>query len=81
MTSHSQYGRIAAVCPTVAQIGHRSGDGRMASCLSVMAPTTSRSRRLYCGHMPYADRIVNAFMEGTIPRAAEALRSGQTSPG
>jgi hypothetical protein len=51
MTWHSQYTRAPAVWPAVAQIGHRSGDGRIASCSADIAPTTSRSRRAYWGHM------------------------------
>ena len=35
-----------------AQIGRRSGAGRIASCSSVRVMTASRTRRLYCGHMP-----------------------------
>ncbi|MEO6349095.1 MAG: hypothetical protein ABIP53_00395 [Candidatus Limnocylindrales bacterium] len=45
--SQSQNTRWQAVWPTVAQIGHRSGAGVIASCSSVKAATTSRRRRLY----------------------------------
>jgi hypothetical protein len=51
MTWQIQYTRMATVCPAVAQTGSRSGDGRVASCSSVMTAMTSRSRRLYWGHM------------------------------
>ena len=44
--SQSQNTRWQAVWPTVAQIGHRSGDGWIASCSSVIAATTSRRRWL-----------------------------------
>ena len=49
--SQSQNTRWQAVWPMVAHIGHRSGDGRIASCSSVSAATTSRKRRSYSGHM------------------------------
>ena len=65
--SHSQNTRWQAVCPTVAQIGHRSGDGFVANCSSDIAAMTSRRRRSYSGHMRYAARIVRSLMRPPYP--------------
>ena len=43
---HSQYTRIEAVCPTVAQTGHRSGTGRTANSSADRVRMTSTIRWL-----------------------------------
>lgn len=65
--SQSQKTRWQAVWPTVAQMGHRSGDGLVASCSSVIAATTTRKRRSYSGHMRYAARIDRSLMRPPYP--------------
>ena len=47
--SQSQNTRWQAACPMVAHIGHRSDDGWIASCSSVIAATTSRRRSVVRG--------------------------------
>ena len=77
---------LASRVLAVAQIGHRSGDGFVASCCSVIAATTSRRRRSYSGHMRYAARIVRSLMRPPYPAlvapgVGDRNGHGQTPPG
>jgi ribosome-associated heat shock protein Hsp15 len=80
--SQSQNTRWHAAWPRVTHSGHRSADGRSASCSGVIVATTSRRRRLTFGHVLKAGRIVGHGIppseDRRIPlcRPSEAINIG-----